>query len=622
MGVAVADSDRAKSDILVSFLVSPLSPTADSIAFALFSSNYKLHIPPHRIPNIFINFAATNHKSAKTMKQTTAIHYYIYTLLAALLTIIPTTASADNGIQQLLHRIDRAIENSDKYVAKKTARINILRDKLAAARTPQSEYQLSYRLYQEYLPFTNDSAIHYLERCTDIARRMGDNSRAGGCTALMALSCSNAGLYLEAETILKGIHPEQLRDTDLGLYCYARAHMSGEMAFYGNIANMRRQYSREADEYRQRLLRLLPPTNRFARQCRETMATAQGNHRQALALNDQWLQQTRRGSADYALVTFYRYVDYKALGDSTQMMHWLAESVLSDVENAVMDQGSMWEMANLLMSAGDVDRSYRYICFTSDCADRFGSRQRLSRISPLLSRIAKSYKTEVERKNKSLRQTIAAISILSLVLLAALFYVYRKRNQLATTRDQLAQSNRQLKDSNSQLSALNTQLSALNTQLTEANKVKEEYVGRFMRLCSLYIDKLDDLRKKVKKRVKNKQYAELAELTHSAEFKDAETDELYDNFDTAFLHLFPTFVEDFNTMLKPECRITLNNPRKLTTVLRIFALIRLGITDSSKIAEFLHYSVNTIYNYRANTKNGAVCDRAVFEDRIKSIGMV
>ena len=310
------------------------------------------------------------------------------------------------------------------------------------------------------------------------------------------------------------------------------------------------------------------------------------------------------------------------------MMCSLGESVLADIRNAVMDQGSMWEMANLLMANGDVDRSYRYICFTSDCADRFGSRQRLSHISPLLTRIAKEYKAKEEKSGRSLRFTVIAISILSLMLLAALAYVYRKRNQLTVTRDQLAKSNAQLQDSNAQLSSLNSQLSSLNSQLTilnsqlsEANSVKDMYVGRFLRLCSVYIDKLEDIRKKVIKRVKNRQYTELAELTRSAEFTSKETDELYATFDTSFLQLFPTFVDDFNALLKPESHILPPDNKSLNTAIRIFALIRLGITDSSKIAEFLHYSVNTIYNYRANVKNGAVCDRADFENRVRKIGM-
>ena len=536
----------------------------------------------------------------------------------------PTAASIDS----ILQCIDEAISVSDQYVQKKKERIAYLKSRADQAETLSAKYELTYQLYAEYLPFVNDSAIYYLERCSDIARQMGDDSKAGGCLSLTALCCSNAGMYVESEAILKTINPEKLHGIDLGLYYYASGHISGELAYYGKFENMRRQYAETSTNYFLLAQKYLPVGHKYHNQCREMLAQGRKDFRQALAINNEWLHNVKPGSTEYALISFYRYLDYKALGDSIQMMYSLGESVLADIRNAVMDQGSMWEMANLLMANGDVDRSYRYICFTSDCADRFGSRQRLSYISPLLSRIAQVYKAKEERSNRSLRYTITAISILSLLLLIALVYVHRKRNQLAITRDHLALSNNQLQDTNAQLSSLNNQLSSLNSQLTtlnsqlsEANRVKDEYVGRFLSLCSIYIDKLEDIRKKVIKRVKNRQYAELVELTRSVEFSNKESNELYANFDTAFLQLFPTFVDDFNALLKPQNRITQPDNNTLNTPIRIFALIRLGISDSSKIAEFLHYSVNTIYNYRANIKNGAVGDRTEFEDNVKKIGM-
>ena len=536
----------------------------------------------------------------------------------------PTAASIDS----ILQCIDEAISASDQYVQKKKERIAYLKSRADQAETLSAKYELTYQLYAEYLPFVNDSAIYYLERCSDIALQMGDDSKAGGCLSLTALCCSNAGMYVESEAILKTINPEKLHGIDLGLYYYASGHISGELAYYGKFENMRRQYAETSANYFLLAQKFLPVGHKYYNQCREMLAQGKKDYRQALAINNEWLHNVKPGSPEYALISFYRYLDYKALGDSIQMMYSLGESVLADIRNAVMDQGSMWEMANLLIANGDVDRSYRYICFTSDCADRFGSRQRLSYISPLLSRIAQVYKAKEERSNHSLRYTITAIGILSLLLLIALVYVHRKRNQLAITRDHLALSNNQLQDTNAQLSSLNNQLSSLNSQLTtlnsqlsEANRVKDEYVGRFLRLCSIYIDRLEDIRKKVIKRVKNKQYAELVELTRSVEFSNKESNELYANFDTAFLQLFPTFVDDFNALLKPQNRITQPDNNTLNTPIRIFALIRLGISDSSKIADFLHYSVNTIYNYRANIKNGAVGDRTEFEDKVKKIGM-
>ena len=125
----------------------------------------------------------------------------------------------------------------------------------------------------------------------------------------------------------------------------------------------------------------------------------------------------------------------------------------------------------------------------------------------------------------------------------------------------------------------------------------------------------------MKSPLKNKELDSLFQLTKSTELKEREIEELNQNFDSVFLHLFPGFVDDFNALLQPEMQIHPKEENRLTTDLRIFALIRLGIDDSSKIAEFLHYSVNTIYNYRARIKNGAIGNREQFEASVKDLGL-
>ena len=185
----------------------------------------------------------------------------------------------------------------------------------------------------------------------------------------------------------------------------------------------------------------------------------------------------------------------------------------------------------------------------------------------------------------------------------------------------LAEANDQLSEKNDALSDVNGQLHALNAQLAESNRVKEEYVGRFLRLCSIYIDKTDKFRKRVNKMVKNHEYEELYNVTRGQESKTQQLEELFGSFDAAFLHLFPTFVEEVNLLLKPEEHMALEKDGRMNTDLRILALIRLGIEDSSKIAEFLNYSVNTIYNYRARLKTNAVVDRDDFERQVKEIGI-
>ena len=335
------------------------------------------------------------------------------------------------------------------------------------------------------------------------------------------------------------------------------------------------------------------------------------------------------GKDDEISDRFYRYLEFMERKDQQQMMYWLVESVLADIRNGVMDQGSMWELANQLLLLGDVEHANEYISYTSNCAIRFGSRQRNWQIAPLITRIADDYKSKSERTTTQLRVLLGILSVLALLLLGVLYFLHRRNKQLDVARNglheangQLSESNAQLSTLNAQLSTLNTQLSTVNAQLTETNRVKEEYIGRFLSLCSQYIDKLDDYRKMVNRKMKNKELDELFRITKSTELKEKEIEELFQNFDSVFLHLFPNFIDDFNALLMPEMQVHHKEENHLTTDLRIFALIRLGIDDSSKIAEFLHYSVNTIYNYRARIKNGALGNREAFERQVKELGSV
>ena len=549
------------------------------------------------------------------------------TQLFLALSVLIGHAQTPKSVDSLLHCIDETIDNSAQYVSRKEQRIRQLQQQLSQAKNLHAEYQLSYRLYEEYTPFVNDSAIIYLKRCIEIARKTGKQSEVGKCQALIAIRCSSTGKFIEALNTLSAIDTTQLDNIAKGTYYMAYNQVYGEIIYYRNPITPEAQYGAMAAEYRQRMYAALPPTSNSVFQYRELDALNAHDNREAMRINDQWLSHVEKGSHPYALVTLYRYLAYKAENDSTRMMYWLAESVLTDIKNGVMDQGSMWEMANQLMGLNDVDRAYKYISFNSICANRFGSRQRLAQISPLLSVIAKMYKDENDQYNRRQNYTLCIISILALMLLISVFYVSRQRHKLAIARDDLAKTNHQqhelnaqLKSLNEQLSCTNSQLSVVNHELTDANRVKEEYVGRFMRLCSIYINKIEDLRKRVHKKLKTRQYDELYEMTRLQNFKEEELEEFYTNFDSAFLQLFPHFLDSFNALLRPEERIEQPKKEQLSTPIRIFALIRLGITDSSKIAEFLHYSVNTIYNYRAHIKKGAINDKDSFEEDVRKIG--
>lgn len=552
-------------------------------------------------------------------------------LLISLLFAVTTMMLADGkkSLEDYCKQIDDAIEHSADYVAAHEKKIEEAKHALSLETSVKGKYQINYQLYELYKSFVSDSAMYFLGKCIALADGMDDASGAVKCRSLMAIRCSNIGMYDEALDILDSIRPAGIDTLTLGIYYEAYNNVYSELAYYTRLDHMKQVYQTKADHYKKLMLETLPVTYETCFLRREQQAQADGKLDEAMRINDQWLKTVERGSHPYAMVALYRYIEYKLQGDRAQMLYWLVESVLADIRNAAMDQGSMWELANELMLSGEIDKASEYISFTSDCANRYGSRQRNWQIAPLLTHIAKNYKTQSEKTTTQLRITLVAISVLMLLLLGVLFFLHRRNRQLDTARmalksknDELHTANHQLAEQTEELSTLNFQLSTLNSQLSESNRVKEEYIGRFMSLCSQYIDKLDNYRKMVNKKMKNKELEDLFRMSKSTELKEKELEELYLNFDSVFLHLFPNFVNDFNALLQPEMQVKPKEENRLTTEIRIFALIRLGIEDSSKIAEFLHYSVNTIYNYRARIKNGALDNRESFERRIKQLGNI
>lgn len=539
------------------------------------------------------------------------------------------SAGVDAKVDSILCLIDDAVEHHDVYVGRKRTRIETLRNELSKAQSDEARYEISFSLFEEYKPFVKDSAIIYLDNCISSARCMSDSSLVAICLAHKAYMCSNTGAYVESLDILKSLDPSGLTPEAQQRILVSRTHVFGEIATYSPLAESRALYGEAAQDCLNSFFQEADPMSHDVILAHELNALNSGDTATSMRFSNIWLERVERGSTDFALFALYRYLEFKARLDTTNMLLWLGESVLADIRNGVQDQGSMWEMSNQLILMGQVDRAYRYICYTSECANRFGSRQRLSRISPLLTMIAQRYKAEGEGYQSRLRFTLFCMSLLAVLLLLFVIFIAIQRNKLSKTRDRLAKSNDALSEvnkwlmsANAELTSLSEQRRVLNTQLAEANKVKEEYVGRFMSLCSRYVERLDDLRKKVRNKVKNGQTAELNALLRSSELNADDMEELYVNFDTVFLHLFPDFVEQFNLLLTPENRTTEPQPGRLTTQMRIFALIRLGITDSGRISEILHYSVNTIYNYRAQTKKLSACGKDDFEERVKEIGVI
>ena len=551
----------------------------------------------------------------------------LLTSVFLLLTAVINAQKLD--LDDLYRQVDQEIEHFPEYVAQYEQQIAATRTDYQKAKTQQERYRLALALYEQYRAFQNDSALAYLNRAETLARQMNQPAQVGDIISRAAFQCSTAGLYNEALAFLRKVDKTQLDTLGLAHYYMAQMHVYGELGYYTQVGSMREGYYEKQAAYRDSLYNVIDHNSQDYMMQRILELLPQKRYQEATDLSDRWLKDMSPESRDYAIASYYRYLIINNQMNPEQAEYWLCQSALSDIRHAVMDQASLLALAEKLNDEGELTHSYHYIRFTWECNNRFNTRMRNWQITPILNVIDSNYKEQLARNTQVLTTSVIVVSILAVMLLGLLFFLHRRNKQLDVARqavsdsnEKLAALNEELKSTNAQLSDKNDEFALLNSQLSESNRVKEEYIGRFMSLCSQYIDKIDDYRKMVNKKMKDKELDELYRLSKSTALKEKELDELYENFDSVFLHLFPNFVEDFNGLLQPEMRLKPRDDNRLPTEIRIFALIRLGFEDSSKIAEFLHYSVNTIYNDRARIKNGAIGNRESFEQRVKQLGLI
>lgn len=534
-----------------------------------------------------------------------------------------TSSFAQNkNIKDLYEQLDQAIEQSQYYINQKESRITKIKKQSRQGHTPPQLLTAYYKLYEEYQTYKSDSSIYYIHQAIDLAKRNNMKSDITKLRSLLALQYSTSGAFTEALHVLQSIDKKTLNNSNKKDYYIAFYHVYGELGFTNiNIdTELSQEFYSKQDCYRDTLFSILSPNSEDYLMRKEVLLTSQNKLKEALKINDIRLSKCKKGSHEYGIVAYYRYLIYRSLKDEDMVKYWLLQSAICDVKCAINDQASLWILAEILSKEKDVERSYKYINFSWKANKKFCTRIRSWQISPVLGTIDHNYQAELKKANHRLIFAIICVSLLVIALALLTFYVNKQKSYLSNARNELKKANTQLEELNNKLSSTNGMLKASNDKLNESNGVKEEYIGQFLGVCSHYIDKLDKMRLNVNKMVKNKQYNELYSMTKSSEVKEQELEELYANFDKVFLNLFPNFVEDLNGLLKEECQIHLSSPNKLSAIVRVFALIRLGIDDSTKIAEFLHYAVNTIYNYRAKLRNGALNDRNEFEKKVRELG--
>ncbi len=514
--------------------------------------------------------------------------------------------------------LDDAVKNKQQYVDQKETLINSIKNIQSSVNSNIEQYQLNKSLFVEYRKFKLDSAIAYVLQNSRIAGLLVNDSLNTEVSIQLANLYSSSGMYRESEEILKEIRSSDLPKTLLPAYYETYSQ------FYEHYAtnSFSEEYVKKVELYRDSLLLVSDPSSvKYAINLAQKNIYG-GNVDAALQSLLTLMSNAREKDPDYAMFT-YLIADIYGLKKQVELQkQYYAMSAAADIRNAIKDNAAIQSLALLYFQTGDIDDAYRFTQSALEDAIFCKVKFRTLHMSELYSIINTAYLEKEAARKSQLKLYLLLISLLSLFLIVAVLYVYKQMKKVAGIQQQLATTNQQLVALNEDITGTNEQLSQMNVQLSESNHIKEEYIANFFDLCSAYINKLEDYRQTLYKKAAGKQTEELFRILKSTTVVENELEELYRNFDHIFLNLYPTFIRDFNSLRAPEEQIVLKQGELLNTELRIFALIRLGITDSIKIAAFLRYSISTIYNYRTKARNKAIVAREEFESHLMKIGKI
>lgn len=511
--------------------------------------------------------------------------------LIGFLTCLSVCLSCSKG-NNALDQLDVALSDYRQYVSKKSDTLNTLKEELRKAKSEEERYTLTMNLYRAYQDFSLDSAFVYIKQALQLANELGDQERIIDTRLSLAFLYNYAGFHHEALNIYQNEnvegHPNWLRRS----HFYLGMNVYKNMSLYTIDETEREQYRQQMAECRDSAIAYAPDDVIL----RAERLSDNGKMHQAVRLLNSNLSDgltTREAGLKYYILSEI----YEKLKQQDLQVKYLAMSSTAGVHNAVREYIALRKLAVLLYEQGDIERAYTYIHRCIDDAEACNARMRMVETSTFLSVIDSAVVKQKQASRNRFFITAAVISLL-LVLLATTLIVLRKKIFL--------------------LQKSEKEMIKVNSQLTNANNIKDEYITRFMRLCLDYISKMENYRKYLNKVARKRNFEELYETIQSTRYINKEVNDFYNSFDEAFLHIFPNFLKDFNALLRPEAQISPKKGERLNTELRIYALLKLGVSDSVKVQEFLRCSPSTVYNYRTNMRNKAI-NRDTFEQDVLAI---
>ncbi len=555
--------------------------------------------------------------------------------------------SAQDSKQRILDQLDKAISQKEKLKNDREAVISQIKQRLNYATDNTERYKLCGELFNLYLHYQADSACHYIRRKEYYNSLQPQPERDIEISINRAEVRGVMGMYNEALTELQTIHPHELSSPNLEYYYFTIRACYGWMADNTVDLHVKQTYLKKTELYRDSLLKILPQgSNRNIVLAEKMILSGQAD--QAIPILNKVLT-SPLDMQEKAYAYYTLSLAYEAKKDTDMEIYYLAQTALIDLNASVREYAALQKLARLVYQQGDPERAYNYVsCSMKDAvacnarlrflevtefypiidkaySDKKAQEKRLGRIYnyvscsmkdavacnarlrflevtefyPIIDKAYSDKKAQEKRLGRILTLSITGLAVY-LILLA--FYLYHGLRKLSLMRKNLSKSNKELV--------------ALNQQLQQTGKIKEVYIARYLDRCVSYLDKLEQYRRSLEKLAMASRIEDLFKAIRSAGFLREERKNFYNEFDKSFLELFPNFIHDFNNLLNEDGKIEPKPGEILNTELRIFALIRLGVTDANRIAHFLGYSLATVYNYRSKIRNKAKGDKDNFEQEV------
>ncbi|WP_321333679.1 DUF6377 domain-containing protein [uncultured Bacteroides sp.] len=543
-------------------------------------------------------------------------------LLLLVFQVHTTLLQAEVEVKPILEKLDRTLSDLPKYANIKENQILQSKKLLGySSVSKEQEYRILGTLVSQYLQYNTDSCKKYIDRRMVVARLLNNPSYITEVNLNLAEWYKNIGMYPQAKKLLddnrKNITP------DLSLYYYVIFTSYYYMVeAYSSTDKYKKIYMDLSMVYRDSLLQSYPKTSVEYMLTQADQMRLNNKFQTAIKRLKICIKKVKADDSNIRLIASGMAQCYLKLGQTEEAKYYFALSAISDIQHSVKENTSLRSLAVILFQEGDIERANNYLQFCMKDANDCKARLREVEAASEMPTIVRAYQKQIERKNQTLWGENIALLLFVIALILTVYFIVRQNRRLEVARKNVLEANLCLEEMNKQLNVAVEQEKRSNVALIESNCIKDEYIAQYLNLCSSYLEKMEEYRHSLIKIGSESRVEKLFSALRSSKFVEDQLKDFYINFDHTFLRLFPTFIIDFNEMLLPEERIELKSDGQISTEMRIFALIRLGITDSNCLAKFLRCSLQTVYNYRSKIRTKTINKEEHFEEKIKTIGSI